>query len=142
MNRERLGDQNGFTLIELLVVILIVGILAAIGIPSFLNQKGKADDAAAKTLVHTAQTALEAYQTDHSGSYAGATPSDLNAIEPSINYTNPAEAELTGVSTTSNAYTLTVQAARTSDMFTVINQAGTFSHTCTGNGGGCPNGTW
>lgn len=142
MIRDRLDDQDGFTMIELLVVIVIIGILAAIAIPGFLNQKGKSDDAAAKTLAHTAQTALETYQTDHSGSYAGATPSDLNAVEPTINYTNPAEVELTLVSTTSNTYTVTVQAARTSDVFTVINQAGTFTHTCTGSGGGCPNGTW
>ena len=62
-------DENGFTLIELLVVILIIGILAAIAIPSFLNQKGKAYDAAAKEMARTAQTTAETYATDHNGEY-------------------------------------------------------------------------
>ena len=76
--RQRAKDERGFTLIELLVVILIIGILAAIVIPSFLNQKGKAVDAAAKELAHTAQVAAETYATDQSGSYVGLNPTILN----------------------------------------------------------------
>ena len=64
------GDREaGFTLIELLVVMLILGILAAIALPAFFNQKEKAGDAKAKENAHTAQVAMETYATDNNGSY-------------------------------------------------------------------------
>ena len=63
--RRRMNDERGFTLIELLVVILIIGILAAIAIPSFLSQKDKAGDASAKSYVRNMQTAEETFFTDN-----------------------------------------------------------------------------
>ncbi len=84
--RRRAEDEKGFTLIELLVVILIIGILAAIAIPSFLNQKGKANDAAAKSQARTAQTAAETYGTDNNG-YARMTVGSLQTIESTLNDT-------------------------------------------------------
>jgi type IV pilus assembly protein PilA len=81
--RKRLNSEEGFTLVELLVVILIIGILAAIAIPSFLNQKGKGEDASAKASVREAATALETYYTDN-GKYDGATPALLKGIEGTL----------------------------------------------------------
>jgi type IV pilus assembly protein PilA len=82
--RHRAQGQEGFTLIELLVVILIIGILAAVAIPAFLNQKGKAQDANVKTDINSAQTAEESYNTNNtSGGYTNSM-SSLESIEPTL----------------------------------------------------------
>ena len=142
--RRRTGEERGFTLIELLVVILIIGILAAIAIPTFINQKGKADDAQAKSLARTTQTAMETYATDHDGSYSGATTTTINQLEPSINITSsPSKAYLSSVSTPSaNSYAVTVNAPQSGDTFTITNSAGQITRSCTGSGGGCVSNTW
>jgi len=94
--------EAGFTLIELLVVMLILGILAAIAIPAFFNQKNKANDAQSKAYAKTAQTAMETFATDHNGSYNGATEADLEAIEATL---TEADLDATGTAT---GYTVTV----------------------------------
>ncbi len=139
--RRRAEDEKGFTLIELLVVILIIGILAAIAIPAFLNQRAKAYDANAKSSVRTAATAMETYATDNNGDYTNATIAKLQAIEPTL--TNAPVVAVSGTSGT--GYTLTAQATgpgTTGDTFTYTDASGTVTRTCSGNNGGCPSGSW
>jgi type IV pilus assembly protein PilA len=141
--RRRAESEKGFTLIELLVVILIIGILAAIAIPAFLNQRQKAYDSAAKSNVRTAATAEETYATDNNGAYIAdttgkGTSGPLVQIEPTL-------ANDPGVTATVTAggYTLiSTSLGSSKDTYTYVANNGTVTRTCGGSGGGCPNGTW
>lgn len=128
------GDKEaGFTLIELLVVMLILGILAAIALPAFFNQKDKAGDAKAKEYAHSAQVAMETYSSDHEGSYDGADESALIAIEPTLS-----SAEFTVDKAEDDTYEITSKSSNGHE-FQVINEAGTLSFPCSPKGeGGCP----
>ena len=68
---------------------LILGILAAIALPAFFNQKEKAGDAKAKEYVHSAQVAMETCNTEKGGTYVGCTETALKNIEPTLNSESP-----------------------------------------------------
>jgi type IV pilus assembly protein PilA len=144
--RNRAEDEQGFTLIELLVVILIIGILAAIAIPAFLNQRGKAYDAAAKSQVKTMQTAMETYATDNNGDYSGATLTKLQAIEPTLSDTSSSTPGApSGLS--ASGYTVSSVAKNTGDTYFITNASGAITRSCTngtggGSPGGCSSNTW
>jgi type IV pilus assembly protein PilA len=159
--RNRAKDDQGFTLIELLVVILIIGILAAVAIPTFLNQRGKAYDANAQTVAKDAQIAEETFATGDNGQYA-TTAAQLTSIDPSLsgaagattNTNNPVltvDSTGSGYTAATDNYAILVQAQNTGDLFTLTEGSnGSQTETCsapggTANGapGACPtSGSW
>ena len=78
-------DDSGFTLIELMVVVLVIAILLAIAVPTFLGARERSQDRAAQSSLRNALTAAKVAFVD-SGDYRGAEFDDLDDIEPSLEY--------------------------------------------------------
>lgn len=135
--RTRASTEPGYTLIELLVAVLIVGTLAAIAIPAFMNQKNKASDVKAKAEARSMSTAMETCATDNQdGTFAGCDLPRLMQIETTFS----ADADV--LLANGSSYTVQSAPATTSEnVFRILKVGGDIDRECTlGSGsdaGGC-----
>ena len=134
--------EDGFSLVELLVVMMLIGLLAAIAVPSFFRQKDKGHDAQAESAAKAAQMAAETISTENKGDYdglLGVTVANLRRVEPSLN-----DAVLSVPAVGPSGYTVEVTSDTGNSFGVTRNPDGSIVFPCSlPSRAGCPaDGTW
>ncbi len=139
--RAAFSRQDGFSLIEVLVVVLIIALLAAIALPSFLSEQKKGQDAAAKTNARELVSHVESCFVEKDRYTACDAPSELDTIL-NFAYGNAAgEAEIVGAG--EQSFTVIGHSRSGADFHIVKTDGRRPERTCSPRDGGCNNnGTW